>query len=87
MAHHKTKDLSQLPAAPQRANQVPIAGAEYEGLGKAARRFGVSRTTLWRRYKEGAFDGRLMGNKTLVRIADVRRWLESLPTGTNVEAA
>lgn len=87
MGQRKIKAAKQASSHVQKAQQEPIMGAEYEGLGKAARRFGVSRITLWRRYKEGAFDGRRMGNKTLVRIADVRRWLESLPAAASTAAA
>ncbi len=54
-------------------------GAEFEGLVCLSRRFNLSRITLWRLYRAGAFDARRFGNRTLVRVADVRRYIANLP--------
>jgi hypothetical protein len=73
----KTKHLK---SAVAKATPVIHPGVEFEGLVGLSRRFGLSRVTMWRLYKAGAFEARRFGNKTLVRVADVRRYLDGLPT-------
>lgn len=74
-----TSAKKRLKSATAQAAPIIHPGAEFEGLVGLSRRFGLSRITLWRLYRKGAFDARRFGNKTLVRVADVRRYLDSLP--------
>lgn len=80
---HARKRPRKTTATPETASLrelAPLAGVEFEGLVPAGRRFNLSRVTMWRLYKSGAFEARRFGNKTLVRVADVRRYLDGLPT-------
>lgn len=52
---------------------------EYLNVAATARRFGISRATVYRQIRDGTFRAVRHGNRSLVELASVRAWLATLP--------
>ena len=54
---------------------------------KACERIGISRSKLYEMLNKREIQSVKIGRRRLVRVADLDRWLESLPSQTPAEAA
>lgn len=54
---------------------------------EAARMAGIGRTSLYEEIGRGALPARKIGRRTVVRIDDLREWLDKLPTQSAAQAA
>lgn len=51
-----------------------------------AKRHGIGRTTVFAEIKAGRLTARKIGKRTLISLADGRRWLELLPRARDAAA-
>jgi excisionase family DNA binding protein len=56
-------------------------------LDEAARRAGLGRTSIYEAVNRGELPLRKVGRRSLIRVDDLKAWIDSLPLATPLKAA